>query len=171
MSLSAKKNVFGMMKLAGVVLVVTLGIWGCARKPADANGERVRTLEARCAKLEQDYRTVAQARDRARKDLTALEEENARLKSESTERESLVKERDEAVSRQEKASSQLYKRTAERDQLIRDLHVRTAERDTALNRYEKLRKTLQTIVAQDEGAQQQQNTDTPLAGPVIGGNS
>src|SRR5262249_40331460 len=144
---------------------------------------RSHTLEARCVKLEQDYRTVAQARDKARKDLTALEEENARLKSEAADRDALVKERDEArhqaetvQTERDRTANQLQKRTAERDQIARDLHVRTAERDTALNRYEKLRKTLQTLVAQDEGApqqqqQQQQNTDTTTHGTALGGNS
>src|SRR5262249_17004857 len=150
MSRSAKKNLFGLLKLSAVVLTVTVGIWGCARKPADADGGRSPPLGARCVKLEQDYRTGAQARDKARKDLTALEEENARLKSEAADRDALVKERDEARHQAETAqterdrtANQLQKRTAERDQIARDLHVRTAERDTALNRYEKLRKTLQ----------------------------
>src|SRR4051812_214040 len=81
MARSANKNVFGLVKLSAVVLAVTVCIWGCARKPTDDNAERVRTLEARSVKLQQDYRTVAQARDKARKDVAALEEKIARLES------------------------------------------------------------------------------------------
>jgi phage-related tail protein len=176
MSPSAKKNLSGIVKVSAVVLVVTLGIWGCARKPADGNADRIRALEARCVKLEQDYRTVAQARDKSRQELAALEEEVARQKTALAERESLVKDRDDlrkqaeaAHVEREQLTKQLSERTAERDQLGRDLNVRTAERDTALARYEKLRKTLQALVAQDDGPQP--GPQTPVAGPAVGGNS
>src|SRR4051794_40614324 len=55
---------------AGLLLIACLGVWGCGKKPAEAaTQERVRSLETRCVQLEQDYRIVTQARDRARKDL------------------------------------------------------------------------------------------------------
>jgi chromosome segregation ATPase len=179
MSPCAKQRLSGIVKISAVVLVVSLGIWGCARKPAESTADRLRSLEARCVKLEQDYRTVAQARDSARKDLAALEEEVNRQKTDAANHEATAKERDE-LRRQvetvqferERLSKQLRDRTNERDQLNRDLNVRTAERDTALSRYEKFRKTLQTIVAQDEGsAPQQQGTDAPAAGPALNTNS
>src|SRR4051794_20763972 len=109
MSQSSKKTLLGMAKISAVVLVVSLGIWGCARKPAaEANADRVRALEARCVKLEQDYRTVAQARDKARRD---LEEQKVEAGA--------VSERDELRKQVEAAN-------AERERLTRQLNDRTA---------------------------------------------
>lgn len=149
MSPDSKKQWVGILKILAVVLVVSLGIWGCARKPAEqASHERVRTLEGRCVKLEQDYRTVAQARDRARKELGALEEETTRLQRDVADRAALIKERDE---------------------LRRQLSTKTTERDNLVTRYEKLRKSLQAIV-NDETPQTPAGVPTS-AEPVLNGNS
>lgn len=161
MSQTSKKQMFGMLKVAAVMLVVSLGVWGCARKPAEANSDRIRALEARCVKLEQDYRTVAQARDKARRDLAALEADG----SVAGERDQLRKEVEAITADRDRLTKQLSDRTTERDQLGRDLNSRTAERDTALTRYDRLRKSLQTIVTQDESGPQQ-NTTAPLSGAI-----
>ena len=59
-----------------VVVVATLGLWGCARNPAGqaAHAEKIRLLETRCAKFQGDYRDAAAARDQARKQLGSLRE-------------------------------------------------------------------------------------------------
>ena len=166
MSSVCEKNLSGAAKVGAVVLVVSLGLWGCARKPSDTSqSERVRALEGRCVKLEQDYRTVAQARDKARRELATLEEEAARLQREAADREALIKERDELrklAAESERLNRQLAQRTAERDNLRLQLTQRLAERDTVLGRYERLRKGLQGLVTHD---------DTPLPPAPVHGTS
>jgi hypothetical protein len=157
MSPACKMNLSGAARAAALILVVSLGLWGCARKPGEkGSSEQVRTLEGRCVKLEQDYRTVAQARDKARRELATLEEEAARLQREAADREALIKERDELrklAAEREGLSRQLVLRTSERDNLQQQLAQRLTERDTVLGRYERLRKGLQSLVVTD---------DTPL---------
>src|SRR5262245_29181644 len=172
MSAASKKKWSGIAKIAAVVLVVGLGIWGCARKPSErGESDRVRSLEGRCVKLEQDYRTAAQARDKARSDVAALERE-------AIDRDLLIKERDEARSQAEEAKAefdriarQLAQRTNERDLLRRDLNVTTAERDTVMGRYDRLRRGLQEVMAQDDDSQGASAVPAPVTLPIINGKS
>ncbi len=165
MSPACKNKLSGALKVGAVVLVVSLGLWGCARKPVEnSQSDRVRSLEGRCVKLEQDYRTVVQTRDKARRELAALEEENARLHREVADRAALVKERDQlrkVAGERERLARQLSQRTSERDDLRQQLAQRLAERDTVLSRYERLRKGLQGLVNQDDAP-------PPLLGPSSG---
>jgi chromosome segregation ATPase len=67
------------MLLLAAALIVT----GCTRGPSGGStGDRVKALESQCAKLEEDYRAVADARDAARKKAKGLEEESQHLKKE-----------------------------------------------------------------------------------------
>jgi chromosome segregation ATPase len=150
-------------KVLVMVVVVALGVWGCARKPNSqaAQVERVRALEERCAQLEQDYRTVAAARDQARKQAQAGAEEGARLGKEMAAvvavKDGLTKERD-GLRRQVKAREgerdglrrQLALTTGERDDLRTQVNARTNERDQLQGRCDRMRKGLQTLLAQDE---------------------
>jgi chromosome segregation ATPase len=174
MSPAVKKTWSGIIKISAVVLVVSLGIWGCARKPIEnhSSNERIRSLEGKCVKLEQDFRIVAHARDRARKDLETAEKELSRLQRELPEREVLAKERDELreqlnamATQRDQAEKTVAKRTEEREQVRRELNVKIAEFDTVTTRYDRLRKTLQTIVAQDDTCPQ--GVELPTA-PTLG---
>ena len=81
-----------------VVVIGVLGLWGCAQGPAggsSASLERIKALEGKCTKLEDDYRAVASARDQLRKRLAAMEEERARVQQELNLRQGVMKERDE----------------------------------------------------------------------------
>src|SRR5437879_6265175 len=96
-----------------VVVVATLGIWGCAQGPTNshaAQGERLRALEGKCGKLEEDYRAVAGARDQFRKRVAALEEERGKLQQELAVQNAILQERDEL-------RRQVATRTTERDAL------------------------------------------------------
>lgn len=145
-------------KVMVMVVVVALGVWGCARKPANrGQAERVKALEGRCVQLEQDYRTVAGARDQARKQAQSREEENARLRKEVAQKNALVKERDELLRRvkagqgeREQLKRQLTLTAGEREELRQQLGARTHERDTLQGRCERLRTGLQTLLTQDE---------------------
>jgi chromosome segregation ATPase len=112
-------------KSLSVMLVAMLGLWGCARGPV-GQAERIRSLETKCSKLEDDYRSVASARDQARKQVAALEAERARLKQE------------------------LADKQAERDSLRQQVSVRTNERDNLKLRCDRLKKGLQDLLGQDD---------------------
>lgn len=129
-------------KLVTVLVVAVLGVWGCAKNPAHPNGqaERIRSLESKCAKLEEDYRAVASARDEARKKAVAAEEENKRLhKQIDTQEAQLQKDQD---------AEKLL--TKERDELRQQMETRTNERDVLQFRCERLKKGLQNLLGQDE---------------------
>jgi predicted RNase H-like nuclease (RuvC/YqgF family) len=119
-------------QMLSVMLVVILGLWGCARQPvgSSAHSERIHSLESKCAKLEDDYRSVASARDQARKQAATLESERVRLQTELAEKQAIVKERDE---------------------LRQQIAARTGERDNLQQRCDRLKKGLQTLLGQDEG--------------------
>jgi septal ring factor EnvC (AmiA/AmiB activator) len=86
---------------AAVLMISVLGLWGCAQGPtATAQAERIKSLEAKCARLEADFRAAAEARDQFRQRLTQTEEHD----------QTVVKERDEL-------KTQLKMRTGERDQV------------------------------------------------------
>jgi septal ring factor EnvC (AmiA/AmiB activator) len=118
-------------KALSVMLVVLLGLWGCARGPVghSTQAERIRSLETKCAKLDDDYRSVASARDQARKQLAALETEKARLQKELSDKQDILKER---------------------DALRQQIATRTSERDNLKVRCERLKKGLQELLGQDD---------------------
>ncbi len=118
-------------KAFSVMLVTLLGLWGCARGPVgvSAQAERIRTLETKCARLEDDYRAVASARDQARKQLAALESEKEKLQKELADKQAIVKER---------------------DALRQQIATRTNERDNLKVRCDRLKKGLQELLGQDD---------------------
>jgi uncharacterized coiled-coil DUF342 family protein len=116
-----------------VSLVAAFGLWGCAQGPSShsaTQAEKVRNLESKNAKLEEDYRAVASARDQARKRLSALEEEHAKLQKDLDLSKVVAKERDE---------------------LREQINARTTERDAVQARCDRLKKGLQTLLGQEEG--------------------
>src|SRR5262249_14375690 len=135
----------------------------------------------RCVKLEQDYRTVQQARDKARKELASLEAEVGQLQEEQASRAALAKERDDlrnllkrTQGEREELRQSLVQRTSERDELRQQISVRASERDALQNRCERLRKGLQTLMIQDDtppGAAPEATPTTPTNAPTLGGQS
>jgi chromosome segregation ATPase len=117
-----------------VLVVAVLGLWGCAQGSAGssaANLERIKALEGKCSKLEDDYRAVASARDQMRKKLASAEEERARVQQELNVKVGIAKERDD---------------------LRVQLQSRTAERDSTQTQFEQFRKNLKTLLGQAEAA-------------------
>lgn len=115
-------------KSLSVMLVAMLGLWGCARGPV-GQAERIRSLETKCSKLEDDYRSVANARDQARKQVAALEAERTRLQHELADKQAVLKER---------------------DTLRQQVSVRTNERDNLKQRCDRMKKGLQDLLGQDD---------------------
>lgn len=128
------------MKILGVVVLVCVCLWGCARNPSTSNNERLAALDARCQKLEQDVRSVTQMRDRARKDLSAVEEQLARTQMDLAQRNSEC----------ERLKQQLKAGQLEREQLNKLLVQRTGERDEAQQRWDRVRKSLQELISHEE---------------------
>lgn len=134
------ESLSGIVKILIVVVVVCLGLWGCARKPNQAaNAERVNALETKCQKLEQDYRAIAQAREKARKDLAALEEEGERLRGQLG----------SATAEREVLKKLVAERNGERDDLRQQLAQKTVERDSLATRCERFRKGVQQLLISD----------------------
>jgi len=115
-----------------MMLTALLGLWGCSQNGAPNSGSaRLRELEAKTARLEDDYRTAVTARDQARKKVTILEEQRAQLLLQVEQLERIAKERDEL-------KQLITHRTAERDamqghllQFSRDLQNLAAKIDQA----------------------------------------
>ena len=112
------ESLSSIVKIGAVVLVLCLGLWGCARKPGSQTGD-TSALESKVSKLEQDLRTTSNARDKVRKE---LELESARLQQEANEK---------AVLAQEKVAllEKIKAGQAERDELQKTLVARTNDRD------------------------------------------
>jgi chromosome segregation ATPase len=137
-------------KVLIVLVVATLGVWGCAQGPVShsAQGEKIRSLESKCAKLEEDYRAVAAARDQARKRATTLE---ADLRKEAADRQAAERERDE---------------------LRAQVKARTGERDNLQTRCDRLKKGLQTLLGEDAALAAPEGhpvTAAPQGGPTLPG--
>jgi hypothetical protein len=118
--------------LTVIILTTMLGLWGCTQNSSSSStGARLRELEARGARLEDDYKTAVTARDQARKKLNAVEEQRVQLAQEVELLQRAVKERDEL-------RTQVAARVAERDalqanllQFSRDLQSLAAKVDQA----------------------------------------
>lgn len=145
----------GMNRIWTVALIAALGAWGCAKGPANhyaTQAEKIKSLENKCAKLEDDYKAVAGARDQARRRVTALEEETAH---------------------QQKELADLRLVLKERDALKTQLEGRTGERDLLQARCDKLKKGIQSLLGQDDALLSPTPAGTaPLtsstAAPVLG---
>ena len=74
----------------GVVLIV--GIWGCSECPS-RSAEKIKALEAKVSRLEEDFRSASASRDQFRKKLAEMEQEQAQLKQERDELQSTIKTR------------------------------------------------------------------------------
>src|SRR5713101_8479054 len=79
-----------------VMLVVLVGIWGCAQGTSGStSAEKIKSLETKVNRLDEDFRAAAAARDQYRKKLTDAEQATAQLKIEVEALQLVVKERDE----------------------------------------------------------------------------
>lgn len=118
-------------KALGVFLVTLFGLWGCARTPAsnaNATNDRIKALEAKTAKLEEDLKAALALKDQFRRKLTEAEDAQNQLQHEIERLNSVVKERDAMIK------------------------TRTGERDLVQTQYESFRKNLKDLIGQAESA-------------------
>jgi outer membrane murein-binding lipoprotein Lpp len=93
-----------------VMMFSSLGLWGCTHQKNGAYNTKIRELEARYTKLEEDYKAVVQAGDQLRKKVSQLEAQRGELSRQVAALEGIAAERDEL-------RIQVAARTSERDNL------------------------------------------------------
>lgn len=138
------------MKHAGtaflvVMLFSTLGLWGIAQQKNGAYASRMRDLEARYTKIEDEQRTYAAQTDKTQRRIAALEVEKADLTNAIEELKLVVNERDEL-------REQLQVRTRERDAAKVLLTGRTRERDQLSQELRQFTQDLQSLLGRMESA-------------------
>ncbi|NBO92712.1 MAG: hypothetical protein EBV06_10455 [Planctomycetia bacterium] len=146
------RSVLEFVKAGSLVTFVCISVWGCSKPAVSTTQERVRALESRCVQLEQDYRTVAQARDRARTDLAQAQEQLISLTKLQGELGDLKSKFRAATTEGEMIRKMLAQRTQERDDLRQQMTVRMNEREVLITRCDKLRKGLQSLLSQDDSS-------------------
>jgi DNA anti-recombination protein RmuC len=118
-----------------VLIVATLGIWGCAQgqsSNAVSQADRIKVLEAKNAKLEEDFRAAAAVRDQCRKKLATADEQQQQLRQD--------------------LDQQLQAVVRERDELRQQVTTRTNERDAMVTQYENFRKSIRELLGQADTA-------------------
>jgi outer membrane murein-binding lipoprotein Lpp len=132
--------------LTVVALTTLLGWWGCTQSaPPNAASTRLRELEAQNARLEDDLKTTATARDQARKKVTSLEEQRAQLAQQLEQLQKVAKERDDY-----------------RQQAV----LRAAERDAIQGQLVQFSKDLLNLATKIEQAAQGNGTSPSATTPV-----
>lgn len=105
-----------------VFSLVLLGLWGCSQGPSNRGAlvERIKVLETRSARMEEDFRAVSASRDQVKQQLVRAEEHIQTLQV-------VVKERDE---------------------LKVQLQLRTSERDQVAGQYDQFRQSIREVLGQ-----------------------
>src|ERR1051325_2792511 len=91
-----------------LLLFATMGMYGCTQQKNGAFTAKIREMENRYTKLEEDYKAVVASSEATRKRLAQSEQQRADLTKQVEELQQAVAERDEL-------RKQLTARTGERD--------------------------------------------------------
>ena len=118
-----------------VFLLCAMGVWGCGQQRTGSIGAKISELEARYAKLEEDYRVLQSNHDQHRKKLSQIEAQRNALEEEKTE-----------------LNNKLDKLAIERETLHKQVVQRTQERDTAQTHLAQFGKELQALAGRIESA-------------------
>ena len=121
--------------LVGVFLVCSLGLWGCAQQQTGAITTKIRDLETRYSKLEEDYRVLQTTNEQNRKRLLQSESQRAAVEQQTTD-----------------LTKQLEATTDQREDFRKQVTQRTTERDTAQASLMQFSKELQALVGRVESA-------------------
>jgi septal ring factor EnvC (AmiA/AmiB activator) len=125
------------LKALGFILVLLLGVYGCAKGPGSASATEHEGSGAKVKKLEDDYRAAAAARDQFRQKLAYAEEQQA------------------------KAQKELERTRAAADALKGEVKARTAERVALQVQYETFRKNLKDLLGTADAAVGSLNLPAP----------
>ena len=114
-----------------------MGLWGCGQQKAGAINTKVRELETRHAKLEDDFRTLQATHEQMREKLSEAETQRGALEKQKTE---LTANLDGVILERENLRKQMTQRTQERDhaqtnlmQFSKDLQNLASRVDAAVN--------------------------------------
>jgi predicted nucleic acid-binding Zn-ribbon protein len=121
-----------------VVLFGTAGLYGCTNQKNGTASAKMRDMEIRFTKLEEDYRTVVAASEAHRRKLAQAEAQKVELAKEVEELRPLTQERDDL--------------RKERDELRKQLVARTGERDNVQGQLTQFRQDLQSLVSRVDSA-------------------
>jgi hypothetical protein len=128
-------------KILIVLFVALVGIWGCAQGPGgSASAEKIKSLEAKIGRLDEDFRAAAATRDQYRKKWNDAEQATAQLKQEVEALQVVVKERDD---------------------LRNQLKGKSAELVSVNGQFETFRKNLKDLIGQTEAAMTTPSGGTP----------
>lgn len=119
--------------LFGLIALGITGLWGCGQQKTGLFNAKIRELEARYAKLEEDFRTLQLASEQSRKRLSAVETQRAALEAEKA-----------ALTKQVEGTA------AERESLRKLVGQRTTERDMAQANLVQFSKDLQSLAGRVE---------------------
>jgi uncharacterized coiled-coil DUF342 family protein len=79
-------------KLTAVGVIMIVGVWGCSQS-SSGSPEKIKAMEAKVNRLEEEFRAASAARDQLRKKLAEVEQEQVQLKQERDELRSELKTR------------------------------------------------------------------------------
>ena len=116
-----------------IILFGTAGLYGCTNQKNSATSAKIRDMETRFAKLEEDYKAVTATAEANRKKLAQVEVQKAELTKELEELRPVVQERDDL--------------RKERDEVRKQLVTRTNERDTVQTQLTQFRQDLQSLIS------------------------
>jgi septal ring factor EnvC (AmiA/AmiB activator) len=150
------------MKHAGtaflvVMLFSTLGLWGFAQQRNGSYAARLRDLENRYGKLEDDHRMIASLSDRHQRRIAQLEKERTELADQVDELRKLAAEREtlraqvaDVSQQRDNLKVQLGAASRERDNFRTTMQIRTRERDTVTEQLQSYTKDLQSLLGKME---------------------
>ena len=121
------------LQVLSALAMAVVCIWGCAQGPSGpvSESERIKALEAKYARLQEDYRAAASARDQLRQKLAAAEEMTTQTRQELDLMNEVAKERDD---------------------LKQQVLVRTVERDSAMGQFEQFRTEIRKLLGEAEAS-------------------
>ena len=128
--------------ILAALLVCGMSLWGCNQQKTGTIASKVKDLEVRYAKLEEEHKTLHAANEQNRKRLAAVEKERTALEEEKT----------ELTSKLDSATKQLETTTGERDGLKQQVMKRTQERDTVQSNLVQFSRDLQDLASRIEAA-------------------
>jgi len=127
-------------KALGFLLVVTLGLYGCAKGPGSSTStESNPATSAKVQRLEEDYRAAVAARDHFRQKLVTAEEQQSKAQ----------RELEEAKTKAQRESEEAK---AERETLKGEVKARVGERDAVNAQFETFRKNLKELIGTADSA-------------------
>lgn len=114
-----------------VLVISSLGIWGCAQQKNGAQAHKIRELEMRHTKLEEDYRALLASNETTRKKVAQMEMQRVDLLQQIEDLKIVA---------------------VERDELRAKLNTRTMERDTVQAQLMQFSKDLSSLATRVEVA-------------------